>query len=74
MSAREFALPITGSLFAWHDAAQEKPDADEAVLALNAHHTCYWVASWDGENWVHTDTMELLRVTHWMRLPDPPTP
>jgi hypothetical protein len=56
----------------WHDANLEKPDADIAVLAVNANHDSYWVATWDGEYWASADTMQVIRVTHWMDLPEPP--
>lgn len=57
---------------AWKMAAQEKPDADIAVLGVNAHHDAYWIAAWDGESWYSVDTMQVVRVTHWMDLPEPP--
>lgn len=56
----------------WRDASVEHPDADMAVLAINAAHDAYWIATYDGQDWVNADDMRILRVTHWMDLPDAP--
>ena len=56
----------------WLDAEKEKPDADIAVLAVNAHHYAYWIATWDGQSWISVDTMQVVRITHWMDLPEAP--
>jgi hypothetical protein len=63
-------MPVTDPM--WKDAAKEFPDADIAVLAVNAHHDAYWIATWDGETWASVDTMQVVRVTHWMDLPQAP--
>lgn len=55
----------------WQDIASAPLDGSE-VLTYRKAGLCAVAACWDGE-WVVTDGMTLLDVTHWMPLPSPPT-
>lgn len=56
----------------WQDATQDVPDADILVLACNAKHETYWIASFDGATWRDADSETERRVTHWQDLPEVP--
>lgn len=58
----------------WRKESDEIPDDDRAVIVLCEHYVGLWtvtVGYCKDEKW-HTLDGRIIRVTHWMDLPDPP--
>lgn len=56
----------------WVDAEVEKPDADIMVLGYHTQSEAWWLVTWDGQDWVEVNTMNVVRVSHWLHLPEGP--
>lgn len=59
----------------WIDATLNLPCNEQDVLVwqgyfLQSHEVAYW----NGTNWICSHSNDLKQVTHWMPLPEPPTP